>query len=177
MSNLKTTPDALKVWARKEVIELFDQMNVLKPEELNARMEVEYEKYVMNRQIEANILMDMARNTILPAAISYQNFLLENIIGIEEAFGEKGGKMTSPQRDILSTTSDLVNSLYSSINKLKENIAKVDSRKSPEKQADGYGQVITPLIEEVGYSCTKLEGIVDNEIWPLPKFQELLFTR
>ena len=177
LSNLTTTPEALTVWGRKEVIDLFDQMKVLHPAEMEARQEVEYEKYVMHRQIEANILIDMARNTILPAAISYQNFLLENIIGVEEVFGKKGTKMTFPQRDILTKTSTLVNELYAALSNLKENKIEVNSRKNPHKIADGYGTVIMPLIEELGDICTQLEGLIDNELWPLPKFHELLFTR
>ena len=177
LSNLKTTPEALTVWGRKEVIDLFDEMKVLHPAEMEARQEVEYEKYVMHRQIEANILIDMARNTILPAAISYQNFLLENIIGVEEVFGKKGNKMTVPQRDILEKTSNLVNDLYQTLSTLKENKVEVNGRKNPHKIADGYGQVIMPLIEELGDICTQLEGLIDNELWPLPKFHELLFTR
>ena len=177
LSNLTTTPEALTVWGRKEVIDLFDQMKVLHPAEMEARQEVEYEKYVMHRQIEANILIDMARNTILPAAISYQNFLLENIIGVEEVFGKKGKNMTFPQRDILTKTSTLVNELYAALSNLKENKIEVNSRKNPHKIADGYGTVIMPLIEELGDICTQLEGLIDNELWPLPKFHELLFTR
>ena len=177
LSNLKTTPDALTVWGRKEVIELFDRMKVLHPAETEARQEVEYEKYVMHRQIEANIVIDMARNTILPAAISYQNFLLENIMGVEDAFGKEGLKMTFPQRDILKKTSALVNDLYALLSKLREKKTKVNSRKTTQSIADGYGGVITPIIEELGATCTQLEGLIDNELWPLPKFQELLFTR
>jgi glutamine synthetase len=177
LSNLTTTPEALTVWGRKEVIGLFDQMKVLHPAEMEARQEVEYEKYVMHRQIEANILIDMARNTILPAAISYQNFLLENIIGVEEVFGKKGKNMTFPQRDILTKTSTLVNELYEALSNLKENKIEVNSRKNPHKIAEGYGTVIMPLIKELGEICTQLEGLIDNELWPLPKFHELLFTR
>ena len=177
LSNLKNTPEALKVWGRKEVIDLFDKMKVLHPAETEARQDVEYEKYVMHRQIEANIAIDMARNTILPAAISYQNILLENIMGLEETFGKEGKTMTIAQRDILKRTSALINDLYASIKTLRENKEKVNARKSTEKIAEGYGSIITPITEELGEICTRMEGLIDNEIWPLPKFQELLFTR
>ena len=93
------------------MISLFEDLKVLKPEELAARREIEYEKYMMKRQIEATIACDLAQNTILPAAISYQNFLLENIMGLEETFGKKGAKMVSPQKDILERTSNLINDL------------------------------------------------------------------
>ena len=177
LSNLKNTPEALTVWGRKEVIDLFDKMNVLHPAEMAARQEVEYEKYVMNRKIEANVAIDMARNTILPAAISYQNFLLENIMGLEEVFGKEAKSMSIAQRDILTRTSSLINDLYASIKNLRENKEKVNSRKTPSQIAEGYGEIITPITEELGEICTKMEGLIDNEIWPLPKFQELLFTR
>ncbi len=177
LSNLKNTPEALTVWGRKEVIDLFDKMNVLHPAEMAARQEVEYEKYVMNRKIEANVAIDMARNTILPAAISYQNFLLENIMGLEEVFGKEAKSMSIAQRDILTRTSSLINDLYASIKNLRENKEKVNSRKTLSQIAEGYGEIITPITEELGEICTKMEGLIDNEIWPLPKFQELLFTR
>lgn len=177
LSNLKNTPEALTVWGRKEVIDLFDRMNVLRPEEMAARQDVEYEKYVINRRIEANVAIDLARNTILPAAISYQNFLLENIMGIEEAFGKSSKSMTTAQRDILNRTSVLINDLYDSIKRLRDNKEKVNSRKSTEKIAEGYGSLISPITEELCDICTQMEGLIDNEIWPLPKFQELLFTR
>ncbi len=177
LSNMRTSPEALGVWGRKEVISLFEDLKVLKPEELAARREIEYEKYMMNRQIEATIACDLAQNTILPAAISYQNFLLENIMGVEDAFGKKGTKMVSPQRDLLARTSSIVNDLYTSIGKLNSEMDKANAMKSHQKQAEAYGKVVTPLIEELGDSCTALEGLIDNEIWPLPKFTELLFTR
>lgn len=177
LSNMRTSPEAIGVWGRKEVIDLFDRLKVLKPQEMAARQEIEYEKYTMKRQIEASIAIDMAQNTILPAAISYQNFLLENIMGVEEAFGKNGAKMTIPQRDLLTKTSDSVNALYASLNDLRSEMAKADSTGSHQKQAEAYGKIVTPLIEKLGESCTELEGIVDNELWPLPKFQELLFTR
>ena len=177
LSNMRTSPEALGVWGRKEVVALFDDLNVLKPEELAARREIEYEKYTMKRQIEATIACDLAQNTLLPAAVNYQNFLLENIMGVEEAFGKKGSKMVSPQRDLLEKTSDIVNALYDSLGKLRSEMDKANALKSHQKQAEAYGKIVTPLIEELGESCTALEGIIDNEIWPLPKFSELLFTR
>ena len=177
LSNMRTSPEALEVWGRKEVVSLFEDLKVLKPEELAARREIEYEKYMMKRQIEATIACDVAQNTILPAAINYQNFLLENIMGIEEAFGKKGSKMVSPQRDLLEKTSALVNDLYTSMGNLNNEMDKANSASSHQKQAEAYGKIVTPLIEELGVSCTALEGIIDNELWPLPKFTELLFTR
>ena len=98
-------------------------------------------------------------------------------MGIEEAFSKSGGKMVVPQRDLLVKVSDVVNELYSSLNKLRAEMDKANALKSHQKQAEAYGKVVTPLIDELGESCTALEGMIDNELWPIPKFTELLFTR
>jgi len=103
--------------------------------------------------------------------------LLENIMGLEEVFGKEAKSMSTAQRDILTRTSSLINDLYASIKNLRENKEKVNARKTPAQIAEGYGEIITPITEELGEICTKMEGLIDNEIWPLPKFQELLFTR
>ena len=166
LSNMRTSPEALGVWGRKEVIALFDDLNVLKPEELAARREIEYEKYTMKRQIEATIACDLAQNTLLPAAVNYQNFLLENIMGVEEAFGKKGSKMVSPQRDLLEKTSDIVNALYDSLGKLRSEMDKANALKSHQKQAEAYGKIVTPLIEELGESCTALEVLLTTKFGP-----------
>ena len=177
LSNLTDTPAALEVWGRKEVAELFDSLNVLTPEELHARQEVEYEKYIMKRQIEARIVGDMATNIVLPAAIAYQNMLIDNIAGLTDIFGKGSEAMTAGQREILATVSETVSALHSSATKLREERGKINKIDDFAKRAGKYGSVVTPLIEEVGEHCAKLEQLVDNEIWPLPKFQEMLFTR
>jgi glutamine synthetase len=177
LSNLTDTPAALEVWGRKEVAELFDSMNVLTPEELHARQEVEYEKYIMKRQIEARIVGDMATNIVLPAAIAYQNMLIENISGLTDIFGKGSEALTSGQREVLATVSESVSALHASATKLREERGKINKIEDFAKRATKYGSVVTPLIEEVGGHCAHLEQLVDNEIWPLPKFQEMLFTR
>ena len=177
LSNLKDTPTALEVWGRKEVADLFSSMNVLTPEELHARQEVEYETYIMKRQIEARIAGDMASNIVLPAAIAYQNMLIDNIGGLSDLFGKDAEAMTAGQRDILATVSETVSSLYKSPSALRQERGKINKIEDIAQRAVKYGSVVTPLIGEVGGHCARLEQTVDNEIWPLPKFQEMLFTR
>jgi len=177
LSNLTDTPSALEVWGRKEVADLFEAMNVLTPEELHARQEVEYEKYIMKRQIEARIVGDMATSIVLPAAIAYQNILIENISGLTHIFGKGSDALTSGQRDVLMTVSESVSALHASATKLSEERGKIDEIEDFAKRATKYGSVVTPLIAEVGVHCARLEQLVDDEIWPLPKFQEMLFTR
>ena len=177
LSNLADTPTALAVWGRKEVADLFASLGVLTPEELHARQEVEYENYIMKRQIEARIAGDMATNIVLPAAIAYQNMLIENISGLTDVFGKDAKALTAGQREVLAEVSNAVSELHTSTSKLREERAKINKMEDIAKRAVKYGSVVTPLIEEVGTHCARLEQLVDNEIWPLPKFQEMLFTR
>ena len=177
LSNLTDTPTALQVWGRKEVAELFSSLGVLTTEELHARQEVEYENYIMKRQIEARIAGDMATNIVLPAAIAYQNMLIENISGLTDVFGKNAKAMTAGQREVLAEVSECVSKLHTSASSLRSERFKINKMNDIAKRAVKYGSVVTPLIEEVGNHCARLEQLVDNEIWPLPKFQEMLFTR
>ena len=177
LSNLTDTPTALQVWGRKEVASLFSSLGVLTTEELHARQEVEYENYIMKRQIEARIAGDMATNIVLPAAIAYQNMLIENISGLTDVFGKDAKAMTAGQREVLAEVSECVSKLHASASSLRVERSKINKIDDIAKRAVKYDSVVTPLIEEVGTHCARLEQLVDNEIWPLPKFQEMLFTR
>ena len=177
LSNLTDTPTALQVWGRKEVASLFSSLGVLTTEELHARQEVEYENYILKRQIEARIAGDMATNIVLPAAIAYQNMLIENISGLTDVFGKDAKAMTAGQREVLAEVSECVSKLHASAASLRGERSKINKIDDIAKRAVKYGSVVTPLIEEVGTHCARLEQLVDNEIWPLPKFQEMLFTR
>ena len=177
LSNLTDTPTALQVWGRKEVASLFSSLGVLTTEELHARQEVEYENYIMKRQIEARVAGDMATNIVLPAAIAYQNMLIENISGLTDVFGKDAKAMTAGQREVLAEVSECVSKLHASASSLRGERSKINKIDDIAKRAVKYGSVVTPLIEEVGTHCARLEQLVDNEIWPLPKFQEMLFTR
>ena len=153
---------------------LFSSLGVLTTEELHARQEVEYENYIMKRQIEARIAGDMATNIVLPAAIAYQNMLIENISGLTDVFGKDAKAMTAGQREVLAEVSKCVSQLHASASSLRGERSKINKIDDIAKRAVKYGSVVTPLIEEVGTHCARLE-IGDNEIWPLPKFR-MLFT-
>ena len=92
-------------------------------------------------------------------------------------FGKDAKALTAGQREVLAEVSNAVSELHTSTSKLREERAKINKMEDIAKRAVKYGSVVTPLIEEVGTHCARLEQLVDNEIWPLPKFQEMLFTR
>jgi glutamine synthetase len=177
LSNLKDTPSALRVWKDKNVQKMFESLNVLTHEEIHARFEIEMEAYIRRREIEARVTADMALNHILPAAVSYQSRLIENVLGLKDVLGAAEAKTaTKTQVDLIKQISENVNAMKVAMDKMyaeKDKAAKMDV----EKQADAYSQKIKPLMDTVRDHADALELIVDDEVWPLPKMREILFTR
>ena len=177
LSNLKDTPSALRVWKDKNVQKMFESLNVLTHEEIHARFEIEMEAYIRRREIEARVTADMALNHILPAAVSYQSRLIENVLGLKDVLGAAEAKAASKtQVDLIKQISEHVNAMKVAIDKMnteKDKAAKLDV----EKQADAYSQKIKPLMDTVRDHADALELVVDDEMWPLPKMREILFTR
>lgn len=176
LSNNKTTPDALKIKISKKVIDLFQEMEVMNSIEMEARYEIELEEYTKRIQIESRVLADIARNHVVPTAIKYQNTLLENTKNLKEIFGEEYKKIAKEQIELIMVISNHI----TEINVLS--LKMIDARKianqlSGEKTADAYCKTVKPFFEQIRYHCDKLETMVDDGLWPLTKYRELLFTR
>ncbi len=177
LSNLKDTPSALNVWKDKAVQKIFSDLNVLSNQEIDARLDVQLENYVMKLQIEAKVCGDMAQNNVLPAAINYQNKLIENVSGLKNILGASFKKSASTQIELIQEISTSISDLKSSIDELNAARTKAESSKSLEKEAAAFAKSVKPLMEKVREHADKLEMIIDNEIWPMPKLREILFTR
>ncbi len=178
LSNLLNTPAALKVWKDKGVQKLFSSMNVLEPEEMEARAEVEFEAYVMRRQIEARVCADLAQNHVIPTAITYQNRLIENVRGLKDLFeGKEFTDAASTQMKLIKDLSANLKEVKDTVDKLLITRRKVDAVEDVEKKAEQYAEVILPLTEKIREHSDRLEMLVDDELWPMPKLRELLFTR
>ena len=178
LSNLKDTPSALKVWGDKKVAKLFDDMGVLTPRELHARQEIEYESYVYKIQIEARLMGDLALNHIFPAVIDYQNKLLSNVQGMFNVLGDKQAKVAcDAQLDLLMRTSLHMNKMKEACDKMLVDRKDANKIEDMEKKARVYCDKVKVHFEEIRYHADKLEILVDDEIWPLPKFREMLWTR
>jgi glutamine synthetase len=178
LSNFRNTPEALAVWKKKEVHELFESLNVLSAPEIESRLEVALEDYVLKRQIEARVCGDIAQNHIIPTAITYQNRIIENVKGMKEIFsaGELK-KATTMQTSLILSISSHMNGIKANVDELLEQRRKVDSLDSLEKKAKMYAEVIKPLTDEIREHSDQLEMMVDDELWPMPKLRELLFAR
>jgi glutamine synthetase len=178
LSNLKDTPRALDVYQREEVKELFDKMEILSPIELEARHEIELENYILKIQIEARIIGDLAKNHIMPAAIDYQNVLIANAQGLIDVLGAKEGKEAArTQINFIRSISKHVNALNDKVNDMIEERKKANVIEDPREKAYAYCDNVKGMFDEIRYHADKLEIMVDDEMWPLPKLRELLFTK
>lgn len=177
LSNNKTTPEALKAKISKETIALFSDMNVMSEIETQARYEIEIEAYIMHIQIEGRVLGDIARNHIVPTAVKYQNTLIENVKGLKEIFDKKFKEVSKEQISLIEEISSHIEGINANVTKMTNERKKANTIKDANKKAQAYCFNVKPLFEDIRYHCDKLELLVDDEIWPLTKYRELLFTR
>jgi len=177
LSNLKDTPRALKVMIDKKTKNLFNELGVFTEIELDARYEIELENYILKLQIESRTLGDIAQNHIIPTAIKYQNTILENVKGMNELMGKEAKTMASTQYHILKETSHHLGELQSLLDSMLGERKKANKIEDAEKKALAYCDKVKPYFEKIKYHSDKLELLIDDEIWPLPKLRELLFTK
>jgi len=177
LSNNKTTPEALKVKIADKSIQLFEEMGVMSKVEAEARYEIEIEEYTMHIQIESRALGDIAGNHIVPTAIKYQNLLIKNVKGLKEIFGKEYKKHADEQLQLITKISGHIEGLHAKIDDMLDERKKANKIEDIEKKAAAYCNKVKPYFEEIRYHCDKLELMVDDEIWPLTKYREILFTR
>jgi glutamine synthetase len=178
LSNHKSTPDALKAYVTKQTINLFEQNNVLTKRELDARHEIHLEHYTKKLQIESRVLGDLAGNHIIPVAIRYQNTLIENVKGLKQVLDLKTyGKLSQNQMETITEISEHVDKIKTYVNEMIEARKLANKLEHPEPKAYAYSDKVKPYFEKIRYHVDKLELLIDDELWPLPKYRELLFTR
>jgi glutamine synthetase len=178
LSNRKDTPRALQAYHDKSIEKLFESMGVLSPRELEARREIEFEGYVLKIQIESRLMGDLVNNNIIPAVLAYQNKLIQNIHGMISIFGEKEGKaMANTQIEILKQVNHHMASMKSASEIMLAERKKANAVENVEEKALAYCDTVKVHFDEIRYHADKLELIVEDELWPLPKFRELLFIR
>ena len=176
LSNNKTTPEALKAKVSKKAISLFEELGVMNKVESEARYEIEVEEYALRIQIEGRVLGDIARNHVVPTAVKYQNILIENVKGLKEIYGTSFKKLAKEQLNLIEDISSHIAGINSNVTKMTDERKKANTIKDLEKKAVVYCDKVKPLFEDIRYHCDKLELLVDDELWPLTKYRELLFT-
>jgi glutamine synthetase len=177
LSNKKTTPEALKAKISAKTIALFEEMNVMSKIETEARYEIEMGAYIMHIQIESRVLGDIARNHIVPTAVKHQNILIENVTGLKVIFEEKFKSVSEEQIKLIEEISGHISGINTNVTKMIQERREANNIEDFEKKALAYCFNVKPLFDDIRYHCDKLELLVDDEIWPLTKYRELLFTR
>ena len=177
LSNNKTTPEALKAKVSKKAISLFEDLGIMNKIESEARYEIEMEEYVLRIQIEGRVLGDIARNHIVPTAVKYQNVLIENVKGLKEIYGTGFKKHAKEQMVLIEEISEHIESINSNVTKLINARKTANTISDIEKKALDYCHKVKPIFDDIRYHCDKLELLVDDELWPLTKYRELLFTK
>ena len=176
LSNNKNTPSALKVKIAPETIKLYASLNVMNKTEIEARYEIEVEQYIHSIQIEGRVLGDIARNHVIPTAVKYQNILINNVRGLKDIYGKEYNKYASEQLILISDISKYIETINSGVTKMINERKKANIINDSLKRAEIYCNKVKPLFSDIRNGCDKLELLIDDELWPLVKYRELLFT-
>ncbi len=177
LSNFKTTPEALKARASKQALDLFSEMKIMNHVEVEARYEIELEEYTKKIQIEGRVLGDIARNHVIPTAIRYQNTLIENVRGLKEIFGKDFEKIAKEQIVLIKEISSHIEGINTKVEAMTDARRKANALTDAQKMAEDYCNKVKPYFETIRDHCDTLELLVDDEIWTLTKYRELLFTK
>ncbi len=177
LSNHKNTPSALKARITQKSLDLFSKMQVMNPTEIQIRYEVELEAYIKEIQIESRVLENLTQNHILPISFAYQNVLLKNISEYKNIFGEKYMDHTEETLKLLEKISNHTKQLSQKIQTLQETRQKAEQQANLEQKAEYFCHEIKPYFESIRSDIDELEKLIDDQLWTLPKYRELLFVR
>ena len=176
LSNHKTTPEALTENISPKALALFEEIRVLSRVELEARYEIALEEYVKTIQIESRVLGDIARNHVVPTAVRYQNTLIENVRGLKEIFAENYQEVASEQIDLIQRISRHIKEIHTNVEAMIQARKQANTLPTFEEKAHAYCRQVKAFFDPIRYHCDKLELMVDDELWTLTKYRELLFT-
>ena len=172
---VRNVPEAYEVYHEKQTVDLFSRLGVLAPNEVEARFEILNETYVKKLQIEARVMGDMCLNHVIPAAVRYQNVLIENIKGMKDIFGEEYASLCSSEIETLRNISNYINNVSIDVEALVEARKKANVIEDIAQRAKMYSHEVKDMMVKVRRSVDNLEMLIDDEMWPLPKYRELLF--
>ena len=177
LTNVKSTPEALKAFLYPSTIKLLEGIKVLSKRELESRYEIKNEMYVKKLQIEARVLGDLAINHIIPTAIKYQAILINNVTGLKEILGSEYEKVAADEIKIIKEIAAHTAAIRSKVAKFRAIRGKTNEIEEIDKKALEYATNVKPYLDDIRTHIDELEIIVDDELWPLPKYRELLFNR
>tara|TARA_B110000503_G_C7111200_1_gene398203 strand:- start:594 stop:1619 length:1026 start_codon:yes stop_codon:yes gene_type:complete len=177
LSHLRTTPAAIAEMGSKQTLALYEGLNVMTERETLARQEIAYELYTNLIRIEARIIGDLAKSHILPTALRYQSQLIDNVQGLKTIFGEAEFKeLAGVQLEMIKGISKHVKTVQETTEQMIVERKRINKLEDPKQKANEYADIVKPMFDVIRYSVDKLELMIDDEIWPLPKYRELLFN-
>jgi len=176
LTNITDVPEALSAYLSDKSKKLFFDLGIFSEAELEGRVEVMFEQYTLKIQIEARVLGDLAINHIVPTAVKYQNRLMENVLGLKEIYGEEFISLAGNRIELIKEISDHVTAIKNGVNEMVEARRVANKMDDEKEKSKTYSKTIAPFLDRIRYHIDKLELIVDDEIWPLPKYRELLFS-
>ncbi len=177
LTNIRTVPEALQAYLKPQTIQLFEKTGVLTERELRARYNILMENYILSTQIEARVLSDMAVNHIIPIAIEYQNRLIENVLKMKQLFPSSYEDLLGNRLDIIQAISEHINQIKTLVNQMNNLKQQAENIDDITEKAKIYSSQIFPFFDKIREHIDQLELIVDNNMWPLPKYREILFLR
>ena len=172
---VRNVPESYEVYHEPQTVDLFAKLGVLAPNEVEARFEILNEIYVKKLQIEARIIGDMCLNHVIPAAVKYQNILIENVKGIREIFGKSYMEFCSSEVETLKKISTYINNVSIYVEQLVEARKRANKLEDMAERAKVYSHEVKDMMDKVRDNADHLEMLIDDEMWPLPKYRELLF--
>ena len=171
-------PEANKALIEPATVELFSSQGILSDRELYARYEVQQETYTKKLQIEARVLGDLIVNHVVPTAIKFQNTLIENCQGLKDLFGaERMRQMYTSQLRMIEKISRYVDSLRKDVHDMIDERRRANQIADVTERAEAYCSLVLPYMQKIREVSDKLEMLVDDELWPLPKYREMLLSR
>ncbi|MFA6806630.1 MAG: glutamine synthetase type III, partial [Bacteroidales bacterium] len=178
LTNINCVPEAILKYETKSAKQVLIGEGIFNETELRSRVEVELEKFIKKIQIESRVLGDLTINHIVPTAITYQNRLLENIIGMKQIFDkEEYEHLSEARRSLVKEISEYVSEIKAQVKAMTEERKIANRLEDIEEKAFAYSNKVKPYLESIRYYVDNLEMEIDNEIWPLPKYRELLFSK
>ncbi len=178
LTNITSVPESLMKYLEPAAKKSLVESGVMTEKELEARVEVELEKFTMKIQIESRVLGDLAMNHIVPTAIKYQTSLLNNVKSIADVFtGDELNELAGARKAVIREISGHITSIKAQVKEMIEARKRCNVIEDVKEKAFAYDKEVKPYLESIRYHIDKLELIVDDEIWPLPKYRELLFTK
>ncbi len=176
LTNITDVPEALSAYLSEKSKKLFFDLGIFTEIELEGRVEVLFEEYTKKIQIEARVLGDLSLNHIVPTAVKYQNRLMENVLGLKEIYGDEYKQLAGNRIELIREISGHVTAIKAGVNDMVEARKTANKLEDQKKKSREYSKKIAPFLDQIRYHIDKLELIVDDEIWPLPKYRELLFS-